>query len=202
MCAASCRLRRSRTDRVVRAGREPDCRNDGHEVGQSSRWALGVLRARRTGLVGCADPRWNGAHRHPLFTHRVCDHDRGRGQGRQLPKRSPTGRSTGRRSRSRAATREWFVRVALAEEPWAGKRGLVVPRDHAAAAAWISHRDWLSAPGIPPGKRNATATGRLPPTGPGTSGRTASRPPVGTVVARMVSGSFTGAPRKMYLRAT
>jgi hypothetical protein len=32
----------------------------------------------------------------------------------------------------------------------------VVPRDHVAAAAWISHESWRTAPTAPPGKRNAT----------------------------------------------
>jgi hypothetical protein len=31
----------------------------------------------------------------------------------------------------------------------------VVPRDHAAAAAWISHESWRTEPGVAPGKRNA-----------------------------------------------
>jgi hypothetical protein len=51
--------------------------------------------------------------------------------------------------------REWFVLVALATEPWAAPRAFVAPRDHVAAAAWIQHQDWLTAPGIPAGQRNA-----------------------------------------------
>jgi hypothetical protein len=50
--------------------------------------------------------------------------------------------------------REWFVLVALADEPWAANRGFVVPRDHVAAGAWISHQDWLTDPAVPPGQRN------------------------------------------------
>ena len=34
-------------------------------------------------------------------------------------------------------------------------RNFVVPRSHVAAAAWIEHMNWLSEPGIEPGKRNA-----------------------------------------------
>jgi hypothetical protein len=56
---------------------------------------------------------------------------------------------------SARSEREWFVLVALAKEPWDVNRGFVVPRDHVAAAAWISHQNWLTEPGIPPGQRNA-----------------------------------------------
>ena len=35
-------------------------------------------------------------------------------------------------------------------------RSFVVPRDHVATAAWISHMHWLTEPGIATGKRNAT----------------------------------------------
>ena len=52
--------------------------------------------------------------------------------------------------------REWFVLVALAEEPWGLNRAYVVPRDHIAAAAWISHQHWLTEPGVPAGQRNAS----------------------------------------------
>jgi hypothetical protein len=31
----------------------------------------------------------------------------------------------------------------------------VVPRDHVAAAAWISHENWRTEPGVASGKRNA-----------------------------------------------
>jgi hypothetical protein len=34
-----------------------------------------------------------------------------------------------------------------------------VPRDHAAAAAWISHQEWLTEPGIKPGQRNTGLAG-------------------------------------------
>lgn len=50
---------------------------------------------------------------------------------------------------------EWFVLVALAEDPWGPNRAFVVPRDHVGAAAWIVHQDWLTDPTAPPGKRNA-----------------------------------------------
>lgn len=50
---------------------------------------------------------------------------------------------------------EWFVLVALAESPAGSHRAFVVPRDHVAAAAWISHMDWITEPGVAPGKRNA-----------------------------------------------
>lgn len=51
--------------------------------------------------------------------------------------------------------REWFVLVALAPAPTGSHRAFIVPRDHVAAAAWISHMDWLTEPGIDSGKRNA-----------------------------------------------
>jgi len=51
--------------------------------------------------------------------------------------------------------REWFVFVALAEDPWGRSSAFVVPRDHVAAAAWISHQNWLTDPSAPPGRRNA-----------------------------------------------
>jgi hypothetical protein len=51
--------------------------------------------------------------------------------------------------------REWFVFVALSVRPEVAPVGYVVPRDHVAAAAWISHRHWLTEPGVIPGKRNA-----------------------------------------------
>lgn len=52
------------------------------------------------------------------------------------------------------SNREWFVLVALAESAWGANRGFVVPRDHLAAAAWVSHQNWLTDPGVPPGRRN------------------------------------------------
>jgi hypothetical protein len=51
--------------------------------------------------------------------------------------------------------REWFVFVALSEEPWRQPRGFPVPRDHVAAAAWIRHMDWLTDPDASPGRRTA-----------------------------------------------
>lgn len=49
---------------------------------------------------------------------------------------------------------EWFVLVSIDPNPLAAIRSFVVPRDHVAAAAWISHVNWLTEPGVPPGKRN------------------------------------------------
>lgn len=51
--------------------------------------------------------------------------------------------------------REWFVLVALPAEVNQAPRSFVVPRDVVAAAAWISHQDWLTSPDAEPGKRNA-----------------------------------------------
>jgi hypothetical protein len=51
--------------------------------------------------------------------------------------------------------REWFVLVALGQRHSEGTRGFIVPRDHVAAATWISHESWRTEPGIPAGKRNA-----------------------------------------------
>jgi hypothetical protein len=50
---------------------------------------------------------------------------------------------------------EWFVLVALGQSPSDGTRGFVVPRDHVGAAAWITHENWRTEPGVEPGKRNA-----------------------------------------------
>lgn len=50
---------------------------------------------------------------------------------------------------------EWFVFVALPIDVHKGPRSFVVPRDVVAAAAWISHQDWLTSPDAEPGKRNA-----------------------------------------------
>ena len=55
-----------------------------------------------------------------------------------------------------SSDREWFVLVAVDPDLDAPLRSFVVPRDHVAAAAWISHTDWLTSPSVPPGKRNAT----------------------------------------------
>jgi hypothetical protein len=50
---------------------------------------------------------------------------------------------------------EWFVLVALGQSPSEGTNGFVVPRDHVSAAAWITHENWRTEPGVEPGKRNA-----------------------------------------------
>lgn len=51
--------------------------------------------------------------------------------------------------------REWSVLVAIDPDPSAPLRSFVVPRVHVAAAAWISHVDWLTDPATPAGKRKA-----------------------------------------------
>lgn len=51
---------------------------------------------------------------------------------------------------------EWYALVMLdPAELTAAPRTFIVPRNHAAAAAWIGHMDWLTDPHAPPGKRNA-----------------------------------------------
>jgi hypothetical protein len=50
---------------------------------------------------------------------------------------------------------EWFVLVVLHNSPAEAPRAYVVPRDHVAAATWISHQSWLTDPSVPPGKRTA-----------------------------------------------
>lgn len=50
--------------------------------------------------------------------------------------------------------REWFVFVARPANPLEQIRNFVIPRNHVAAAAWIEHMNWLTEPGIAPGKRN------------------------------------------------
>lgn len=55
-----------------------------------------------------------------------------------------------------AHDREYFVLVAIPEDESLPLRDFVVPRCHIAAAAWISHMAWLTEPGIPDGRRNAT----------------------------------------------
>ena len=50
---------------------------------------------------------------------------------------------------------EWFVLVVLSSDPTGSHRSYIVPRDHVSAATWISHQDWLTAPGVKPGTRNA-----------------------------------------------
>jgi hypothetical protein len=54
-----------------------------------------------------------------------------------------------------ASDREWFVLVAVDLEIGTPLRSFVAPRDHVAAAAWISHMDWLTDPTVVPGQRNA-----------------------------------------------
>ena len=51
--------------------------------------------------------------------------------------------------------REYFVLVALPSSMDGAPVYYVVPRNHLAAAAWISHMAWLTEPGVPVGKRNA-----------------------------------------------
>lgn len=52
---------------------------------------------------------------------------------------------------------EFFVMVAVPIDANARPEFFIVPRIHVAAAAWIEHEDWRTAPGIPAGKRNARA---------------------------------------------
>lgn len=54
-----------------------------------------------------------------------------------------------------AHEREYFVLVAVPDAESIAPRSFVVPRDHVAAAAWISHMHWYTEPGIPAGQRNA-----------------------------------------------
>lgn len=51
--------------------------------------------------------------------------------------------------------REYFVMVAVPHDLSQAPRNFILPRSHVAAAAWIEHMDWLTKPGIEPGKRNA-----------------------------------------------
>lgn len=48
---------------------------------------------------------------------------------------------------------EWYLLVVLPENPFGTPRTFVVPRDHAAAGAWIAYRDWLTDPTAEPGSR-------------------------------------------------
>lgn len=48
--------------------------------------------------------------------------------------------------------REWFVLVVLGAQPWETNRGFVVPRDHVAAAAWVSHMNWRTDPDVNSGQ--------------------------------------------------
>jgi hypothetical protein len=50
---------------------------------------------------------------------------------------------------------EWYVMVKLEGSAPAGARFFVVPRDHVAAAAWITHQSWMTDPTVLPGTRNA-----------------------------------------------
>lgn len=56
-----------------------------------------------------------------------------------------------------AHDREYYVFVAVPHDVEVAPRLFVVPRAHVAAAAWISHQDWLTEEGIPAGQRNASA---------------------------------------------
>ncbi|WP_091276201.1 hypothetical protein [Micromonospora haikouensis] len=54
--------------------------------------------------------------------------------------------------------REWFAFVLLPPgDGWQTPRTFIVPRDHAAAAAWIVHQAWLTDPTATPGTRNTPA---------------------------------------------
>lgn len=50
--------------------------------------------------------------------------------------------------------REWFALVLLPAVPMP-PRCFIVPRDHVAAGAWISHMSWLTDSTVAPGTRNA-----------------------------------------------
>lgn len=51
--------------------------------------------------------------------------------------------------------REYYVMVTVPHDLTPTPRNFVVPRPHVVAAAWIEHMNWLTEPGIEPGKRNA-----------------------------------------------
>ncbi len=53
------------------------------------------------------------------------------------------------------APSEWYVMVKLEGPAPAHCRYFVVPRDHVAAASWLSHQNWLTDPSATPGTRNA-----------------------------------------------
>ena len=53
------------------------------------------------------------------------------------------------------APSEWYVMVKLEGPAPAHCRYFVVPRNHVAAASWISHQNWLTDPSATPGTRNA-----------------------------------------------
>lgn len=54
-----------------------------------------------------------------------------------------------------AHEREYFVLVAVPDDDRLPPRDFVLPRSHVAAAAWVSHMNWLTQPGVPVGQRNA-----------------------------------------------
>lgn len=64
----------------------------------------------------------------------------------------PLGAKTQARS---AHDREYFVLIAVPDEVRLHLRNFIVPRSHVAAAAWISHMNWLTEPGVSVGQRNA-----------------------------------------------
>jgi len=53
---------------------------------------------------------------------------------------------------------EWYVFVRLERLP-DQPRCWIVPRDHVAAATWIQHMSWLTAPDAAPGTRNTSIDG-------------------------------------------
>jgi hypothetical protein len=50
---------------------------------------------------------------------------------------------------------EWYAFLVLGEDVERRPRCFLVPRDHAVAAAWISHEDWRTEPKVPAGRRQA-----------------------------------------------
>lgn len=74
-------------------------------------------------------------------------------RGRSMDRVSwPLGLKTQGRS---AHEREYFVLVAVPDDDSLPLRDFVLPRSHVAVAAWISHMNWLTEPGVPVGQRNA-----------------------------------------------
>ena len=57
-----------------------------------------------------------------------------------------------------ASETEYFVLVGLLSDLAVPPRFFVMPRAHVAAAAWITHQQWLTEPGITAGKRNVPAS--------------------------------------------
>jgi len=74
-------------------------------------------------------------------------------QPSDLPSIRPS--STANAKLPSVADNEWFVLVAIPKDTTLPPRGFIAPRDHVAAAAWISHMAWLTEPGVPNGQRNA-----------------------------------------------